>query len=560
MGETDLLKVRRLSFVIYTWLVIGLGVGLLCYTFPLLNLDLGRELLIMVGFGMLAEWLAVAFPQGQLTGGFAVILATYLIYGPVPAAWVNALAALLGQGVANRGKPLRTTLFNAAQYVPVVLGANFLYVLAGGAPGRGLDWENGWPLVLFILSYYLLNQLFAHIYTLPVRDGYPLLRWPNSLLWGCFTYLVAVPIGLLMALLYHHIGIYGTLLLFIPMLAVQFALRIYLNLVQANRELRMLYEVAWRLGGNSKLKEIFDMMLRESRQVINFCDGVIYLRSEDQKCYLVEAVLGTHAELLRVSVVQRGEGFLGRVAESGEYHLVDDTREDERVTGDMGLIQLYRSLVVIPLMAGSEVLGLLVLGDRRPGFFEEKHVQVLTILGRQAAEAIANVQLGRRLNQAVISDELTGLYNYRYFYHRAQGELERARRFEEHISLVMLDIDNFKHVNNRYGLPAGDTVLAGVTGVIRDQIRNCDLAARYGSDEFAVLLPQTGPVEAKHVADRLCLAVRECVFEAGDERIYVRVTSSIATFPDGAADVDDLFKTAIKELESEPGVEGGVRP
>jgi len=119
-------KVRKLPFIIYTWLVIGLGVWLLYYTLPLLDLDLGRELLIMVAFGVLAEWLAVVFPQGQLSGGFAVILSTYLIFGPVPAAWVNALATVLGQGVANRGNPLRTTLFNAAQYVPVVLGANFI--------------------------------------------------------------------------------------------------------------------------------------------------------------------------------------------------------------------------------------------------------------------------------------------------------------------------------------------------------------------------------------------------------------------------------------------------
>lgn len=474
-------KVRKLPFILYTWLVIGLGVWLLYYTFPLLNLDLGRELLIMVSFGVLAEWLAVVFPQGQLTGGFAVILSTYLIYGPVPAAWVNALATVLGQGVANRGNPLRTTLFNAAQYVPVVLGANFIYVLAGGASERGLHWDNGWPLVLFIVAYYLLNQLFVYIYTLPVRDGYPLLQWPDALRWDGITYLIAVPVGFLMALLYNHIGIYGTLLLFIPMLAVQFVLKFYVHLVLANRELRVLYEVARRLGGSLNLKEILDLLLRETRRVISFHNGVIYLWSEEKQCYLVEAVSGAQADLLRSSVVQRGEGFLGRVAESGESHLVDDTREDERTAeDDTGLTQLHRSLVVVPLMAETEVLGLLVLGDKRAGFFEEKHVQVLTIIGGQAAVAIANVQLARQLDQAAITDKLTGLYNYRYFYHRAMGELEWAQRSDEQISLVMLDINNFKQVNNRYGHLAGDTVLIGVAGLIREQVRDCDLVARYG--------------------------------------------------------------------------------
>ncbi len=545
-------KARRLPFTLYTCLVIGLGVGLLWYTFPVLNLDLGRELLVMLAFGVLAEWLAVITPHGQLTGGFAVVLAIYSIYGPVPAAWVNALAALLGQGVANRGNPLRTTLFKAAQYVPVVLGANFVYVLVGGVPGEKLAWGNAWPLVLFIGLYYFLNQLFVYIFNLLRRDENPLLRWPDTLSGEGLNYLVSVPIGLFMAWLYLYIGIYSALLLFIPMLAVQLVLQSYLHLQLANRELRLVYEAARRLGGSLGLKDLFDFYLRETRELVNFGDGVIYLWSEEQKCFVAETALGNYAELLKDSTVQRGEGFFGLVAEGGDAHLVDDTREDERTSGDMGLTQLHRSLLVVPLVAETEVVGLLVLGDKRIGLFEEEHVRLLTILGGLSAMAFANVRLGRRLDQAVITDGLTGLYNYRYFHHRALGELEQARRLNEHISLVMLNIENFKQVNNRYGQLAGDMVLTGVAGVICGQVRDCDLVARYGGDEFTVLLPQTGPTEAKHVADRLRLAVRECVYEAGDSRILVRVTTGLATFPDGAADLDALFKIALTELEGEP--------
>lgn len=525
---------------------------MLWYTLPLLNLDLGRELLVMLAFGVLAEWLAVVAPQGRLTGSFAVVLATYLIYGPVSAAWVNALAALLGRGVANHGDPLRTTLFIAAQYVPVVLGANFIYVLVGGASGEKLAWANAWPLVLFIGVYYMLNQLFVYIYNLPGRQGYPLLRWPDTLSGEGLSYLVAVPLGLFMPWLYQHLGIYSALLLFIPMLAMQFVLQFYLHLQQANRELRLLYEAARRLGGSLSLKELFDYYLREARGLVNFGDGVIYLWSEEQKCFVAETTLGNHAELFKDSVVQRGEGFLGRVAEGGDAHLVDDTREDERTSGDMGLTRLHRSLLVVPLVAETEVVGLLVLGDKRTGVFEEEHVRLMTILGGLSAMAFANVRLGRRLDQAVITDGLTGLYNYRYFYHRAMGELEQTRRLNEHVSLVMLNIVNFKQVNNRYGQLAGDMVLTGVAEVICSQVRECDLVARYGGDEFAVLLPQTGPAEAKHVADRLRMAVRQCVYEAGDSRILVRVTTGLATYPDGAADLDALFKAALTELEGEP--------
>jgi len=532
-------------------LVVGWGVGLLWYTFPLLNLDLGRELLILAAFGMLAEWLAVVFPQGQLTGCFAVMLATYLIYGAVPAAWVSALAALLGQGVANRGRPLRTTLFNAAQYVPVILGSSFFYVLAGGASDRAVAWNNGWYLLLFILCFYLLHQLLIHFYTDPTRDELSAVRWQHRLVWDGLVYLLSVPLGLAMAWLYQGIGIYASLLLFVPMLAAQYVLRVYLQLAQAKRELQALYAVAWRLGGNLNLKDIFDLLLRDSRLIIKNEDGVIYRWSEEQDCYLAEATVGLHAELLQVSAVQRGEGFLGQAVESGECHLVDDTRDDERTVGDMGLIKLHRSLITVPLKADSEVLGLLVLGDRRTGFFEEKHVRLLTVLAGQAAVAMANLRLGRRLDQAIITDELTGLYHYRYFYHRAQGELEQARRSEEHLALLLLDIEGFQQVNNRYGLPAGDKVLAGVAAVLRQQVRDCDLVARYGNDEFVLLLPQTGPNEAKHVSDKLRLAVRDSVFEQGGNRIYARIRTSLANFPDGADDLDALFKSALEGLRGD---------
>ena len=525
--------------------------GLLWYTFPLLNLDLGRELLIMLAFGMLAEWLAVVIPQGHLTGGFAVVLATYLIYGPVPAAWVTALAALLGQGVANRGNPLRSTLFRAAQYVPVVLGANFIYVLVGGEPVVKLSWANAWPLALFICLFYIINQMFMYIYNLPGRDDYHWLRRPGTLSVDGLNYLVAVPLGLFTVWLYQYMGIYSALLLFIPMLAVQFVLQFYLHLRQHKRELSLIYEASRRLEGSLSLKELCDYYLIEARELYDFGDGVIYFWSEEQKCFVPEAALGNQAELFKDTAVQQGEGFLGRVAESGDVHLVDDIREDERTSGDQGLTLVHRSLLVVPLVAETKVVGLLMLGDKRVGVFDEEHVRLMTVLGGQVALAFANLRLGRWLDQAQITDRLTGLYNYQYFHHRALGELEQARRLNEHISMVMLDIENFKRVNNGYGQLTGDMVLTGVADVILGQVRDCDLVARYGGDQFAVLLPQTGPAEAKHVADRLRLAVRERVYEVGGSRIFVRVSTGLATFPEGAADLNALFKGALKDLEGE---------
>ena len=541
-------RTRSLLHVTYTWLVIFLGLGLLKYTFPWLNLDQGEELLIMVALAVLAEWLAVVFPQGQLSGGFAVILATFLIYGPVATAWVSCIATALGQGVANRGNPMRTTLFNAFQYVLVVLGANLLYSICGGLAERKLVLHNAVPLAAFILGCFTINQAMIYIYTLPKRRGYPLFDWWDALRWDGLTYLVAVPFGLLMGLLNARIGIYGTVLLFLPVLAVQFVLRFYVHVELANRELRVLYEVARRLGGRLNLNEILELVLREIRKVINYHTGVIYLWSEENNRYQAGAVCGPHADLIAGSAVRRGEGFLGLAAEQGETQLVYDVRGDVRTAGDIGLTQAHRAMVVIPLMAETEVLGLLVLGDKRPGFFEARHLHTLTIIGGQTAVAIANAQLYRKLEQASITDGLTGLYNYRYFYHRAVVELERAGRYSESLSLIMFDIDHFKQVNDRYGHLAGDAVLAGVARVIRSEVRGCDIPARYGGEEFAVLMPETGPAEARHVAERVRLAVRESSFEENGHRIQTRISGGIATFPVHAGDLAALVKAADSAL------------
>ncbi|HBC94942.1 MAG TPA: GGDEF domain-containing protein, partial [Pelotomaculum sp.] len=100
-----------------SWLVVSLAVWQLCRLFPSLDLDQTGELLVIIFLGVLAELLAVSFPHGQLSGSFTLIIATFLIYGPAATAWVSGVATVFGQGIANRGNPLRTTLFNTGQYV-----------------------------------------------------------------------------------------------------------------------------------------------------------------------------------------------------------------------------------------------------------------------------------------------------------------------------------------------------------------------------------------------------------------------------------------------------------
>jgi diguanylate cyclase (GGDEF)-like protein len=137
-----------------------------------------------------------------------------------------------------------------------------------------------------------------------------------------------------------------------------------------------------------------------------------------------------------------------------------------------------------------ETLGAISIA-RRGGDFTIEQCDLLAYLTTQTAVSLENVDLHRRIQRQAITDELTGLSNVRHFHELLDQEIERAQRFNNHIGLVMVDIDNFKSVNDTYGHPQGDRVLQLVAKVMRDACRSTDHPARYGGEELALVLPET---------------------------------------------------------------------
>jgi len=212
----------------------------------------------------------------------------------------------------------------------------------------------------------------------------------------------------------------------------------------------------------------------------------------------------------------------------------------------------------------------------------DEEVALASALGEQAAVAIENARLYRRVQAQALTDGLTGLYNHRYFYERLDQEIARARRYGTPVSLLMIDLDDFKAFNDRHGHPAGDAVLRAMAAVLHDELRhNLDIAARYGGEEFAVILPNTPmasaceaqlqmdlagklragsgeapPPEAGHVdgadavAERIRRRVAAMIFEAGDGKPLSRLTVSIgvAVFPHRTDSPEDLVANADAAL------------
>jgi len=167
-----------------------------------------------------------------------------------------------------------------------------------------------------------------------------------------------------------------------------------------------------------------------------------------------------------------------------------------------------KNCAIVPLVCQERVVGVLNLADKMNGSrFTKDDVALLELLSQLIGASIGNIKLFERIQRQATTDGLTGLLNHRTFYEVLEKELWRSRRYGGRLSLIMIDVDNLKQVNDTFGHRAGDTVLREISRRIKSCIRQIDTAARYGGDEFAVILPNTSLNDAKVVAERMLKAV-----------------------------------------------------
>lgn len=536
--------------ILYVWLIVGLSAWQLHLLIPALDVDRVRELITIVFLGVLAEWLAVPYPYGRLSGGFALLFTTYLVFGQAATAWVAALTTLFGQGIANRGNPLRTTFFNAGQYVLAVVAAGFIEQAITGTSLNPSGVRYFVALAAFTVTYIIVNHLLVNIYLLPKRRYQTRPVWLDAFKWDSLTYLLTVPLGSLMVMIYGYIGLTGIVLLFSAVLVLQLIMRYYVHLSVANRELKTFYEVAALIEKNPEPAKLFKFILNEAAAIFPFHTGVVYLRSGEKDMFVPAAVTGLYAEQLDATTVYLGEGIIGRSLKEGTPVIIPDSKSDAHAKNEAGLGQVFRSLLIIPLLSGKEALGVMVLGDRKPAAFEPKHRRIVTVLAGLASLVLEKSFLAGRLEHVGSLDALTGLFHSGVFFQTLSEVCAAADDRDEAVGLIMIDVDHFQSFNDRYGRPAGDLALAELGGMIKGATSGDDLPARYGGDEFGIILPGAYGRRLLDIAEDLRDGIKAHYFlQQAGRQARITVSIGVAEYPRDAGDATGLFVAAQRALD-----------
>jgi diguanylate cyclase (GGDEF)-like protein len=316
--------------------------------------------------------------------------------------------------------------------------------------------------------------------------------------------------------------------------------------------LALFHEVGKALFSTLDLQKILQTIMEKISDLLQPDTWSLLMMDEKTQDLYFEIAIGTGADRLRDVRLKLGEGVPGWVAQHGEPVLIEDARNDTRFTPKVDELTNTetRSIVCVPIKARGHVLGVIELVNAlgKPSFGVED-IPILKSLADYAAIALENARYVQRIHELTITDDCTALYNARHLNFVLDTEIYRSNRYGYEFSVIFIDLDYFKQVNDVHGHLVGSKLLWMIGDLIKGNLRLIDYAFRYGGDEFVVLLPQTSKESSLVVVRRIRELLTSRVFFT-DERLNIKVTASfgVAAFPGDGRTRKELLRKADEAM------------
>ncbi len=523
--------------------------------------DVTWELWAMLCLGVAARFLAFkVFRRVRIALDSVFYIATAFAFGVVPAAWLvlivlsaDALVLLTrDRSTAGEEAPwsiqLARIFYAGGLPALMLLGTGILLDIDGLYPRD--DLTLAWFLPLFTVTFLAGHYFFAggsHWFEgTPSRDA-----WRGFFVRVVPLELSTTPFTLAMVYGYMHQGIVELLLLGASALMFNWAYRrahiARDKLHDRVQELVTLVKLGRIISASLERRVLLENISTETLRLVGpssrFMIGLLHPETQQVDYELFDET----GKRYRHISAPADEGLSGWVIARREPLRLGDVQRQYASYAKSGKYNdpRFHSWMGVPLVTYDEVIGVISVQSEERRAYSEDHQRVLTAIADQAAIALEN----SRLYELATIDGLTRLLVRRHFDIRLREEWARATRYHSSFAIGILDLDNFKELNDTYGHQAGDQVLRATAATVRRNMRGADLAGRYGGEEFVFLLPRTSLDEARSVAERIRSDIEDLVVHSGSLELRIQASIGVAAFPESAVDqVEELVARADEAL------------
>src|SRR5436190_6346261 len=324
---------------------------------------------------------------------------------------------------------------------------------------------------------------------------------------------------------------------------------VFQDIALAHREIYALYEIAQAMGSSLGVADTMALISSKLSNIVPFSCCALFLYSEENESLRCRFATGVEADIIQQLTIRSGHGLTGWVARNRRPLVNARPSSDLGAAGHPSDQTTPPSALVCPLVFNERFIGAISVYDTEPSIYSDDHRRLLDRISEQAAAVIYNSMVFEQTQEDSLTDPLTGLPNTRIMFMHLTRELARAERLKSEVSLLVMDLDNFKDINDTYGHHIGDRALREVASVLRAAIRPYDICVRYAGDEFIVVLSGCGGEEAERKRLELQRAVDQIHFEPRPGKaLPLAISVGAAIFPHDGDSYETLLATADSRM------------
>lgn len=413
------------------------------------------------------------------------------------------------------------------------------------------------PIIGYILITFVINQVFILAIRRFIYKDNELKVITQDAVWDAISSLLIYPVGLVLYMLYTDLGYVAILFVGIPLISISLILQLFYKSKKMNDYLQEVSEFGHHLAERLQVDDVLNLFIEKLTKMLHVDYVFILEVSDNNELRLIKSMEKPEQPAKTCEYYKKNEGISGQVFANGRAILYQ-TKKQWRDLENSLLPNCVESILCVPVTRNQQVTGIIYIASNKKGAFEKSYLMLVDIMISYFAVSLENARHYEKTKHNSERCPLTNLYNYRYFEGLLEQEFKKLKKTEgnQNLSLMLLDLDHFKLINDRYGHQSGNEVLCEVARRIISVIGIKGTVARYGGEEFVVLLPNVNRSECLRLAEEVRKGIANKPFiihhnlENIRRKMMVRVTTSIgvATAPIDADDSYTLVRHADRAM------------